>query len=84
VQLIAGHLHRRRDDIDATVLAGTSPHRQIPYPQAYLSVASAVLLGPTRKKPFLIARRKQVRASGASKSSKRGAFPSVRAEANHR
>jgi serine/threonine-protein kinase HipA len=48
------------DDIDATVLRHAVRIAKYLYPQAYLSAASAVLLGPTRDgRLFLSARRKQ-------------------------
>jgi serine/threonine-protein kinase HipA len=48
------------DDIDATVLRHAVRIAQYLYPQAYLSAASAVLLGPTPDgRLFLSARRKQ-------------------------
>jgi serine/threonine-protein kinase HipA len=60
VQLMRGIYVDADDDIDATVLKHAVRIARYLYPQAYLSAASAVLLGPTRDgRLFLSARRKQ-------------------------
>ena len=60
VQLMRGIYVDAGDDIDATVLRHAVRIAKYLYPQAYLSAASAVLLGPTRDgRLFLSARRKQ-------------------------
>src|ERR1700676_4576803 len=60
VQLMRGIYVDRDDDIDATVLRHAVRIAKYLYSQAYLSAASAVLLGPTRDgRLFLSARRKQ-------------------------
>ena len=60
VQLMRGIYVDADDDIDATVLRHAVRIARYLYPQAYLSAASAVLLGPTRDgRLFLSARRKQ-------------------------
>jgi serine/threonine-protein kinase HipA len=60
VQLMRGIYVDANDDIDATVLTHAVRIAKYLYPQAYLSAASAVLLGPTRDgRLFLSARRKQ-------------------------
>jgi serine/threonine-protein kinase HipA len=60
VQLMRGIYVDADDDIDATVLRHAVRIAKYLYPQAYLSAASAALLGPTRDgRLFLSARRKQ-------------------------
>jgi len=60
VQLMRGIYVDAADDIDATVLKHAVRIAQYLYPQAYLSAASATLLGPSRDgRLFLSARRKQ-------------------------
>src|SRR5271155_3363073 len=60
VQLMRGIYVDAEDDADATVLRHAVRIARYLYPQAYLSAASAVLLGPTRDgRLFLSARRKQ-------------------------
>jgi serine/threonine-protein kinase HipA len=60
VQLMRGIYIDAGDDIDATVLWHAVRIAKYLYPQAYLSAASAVLLGPTQDgRLFLSARRKQ-------------------------
>ncbi|MGA2711650.1 MAG: HipA domain-containing protein [Bryobacteraceae bacterium] len=60
IQLMRGIYVDAADDIDATVLKHAVRIAQYLYPQAYLSAASATLLGPTRDgRLFLSARRKQ-------------------------
>src|SRR5271170_2667052 len=60
VQLMRGIYVDADDDIDAAVLKHAVRIARYLYPQAYLSAASAVLLGPTRDgRLFLSARRKQ-------------------------
>jgi serine/threonine-protein kinase HipA len=60
VQLMRGIYVDADDDIDATVLKHAVRIAKYLYPQAYLSAASAALLGPTRDgRLFLSARRKQ-------------------------
>ena len=60
VQLMRGIYVDANDDIDATVLRYAVRIAKYLYPQAYLSAASAALLGPTRDgRLFLSARRKQ-------------------------
>jgi len=60
VQLMRGIYVDADDDIDATVLKHAVRVAKYLYPQAYLSAASAALLGPTRDgRLFLSARRKQ-------------------------
>ena len=60
VQLMRGIYVDAGDDIDATVLKHAVRIAKYLYPQAYLSGASAALLGPTRDgRLFLSARRKQ-------------------------
>jgi serine/threonine-protein kinase HipA len=60
VQLMRGIYVDAQDDIDATVLKHAVRIARYLYPKAYLSAASAVLLGPTRDgRLFLSARRKQ-------------------------
>jgi serine/threonine-protein kinase HipA len=60
VQLMRGSYVDASDDIDATVLKHAVRIAKYLYPQAYLSAASAILLGPTRDgRLFLSARRKQ-------------------------
>src|SRR5437764_9818331 len=60
VQLMRGIYVDKDDDIEATVLRHAVRIAKYLYPHAYLSAASAVLLGPTRDgRLFLSARRKQ-------------------------
>jgi serine/threonine-protein kinase HipA len=60
VQLMRGIYVDAGDDIDATVLKQAVRIARYLYPHAYLSAASAALLGPTRDgRLFLSARRKQ-------------------------
>ena len=60
VQLMRGIYVDPDDDIDATVLRHAVRIARYLYPRAYLSAASAALLGPTRDgRLFLSARRKQ-------------------------
>jgi len=60
VQLMRGIYVDLDDNIDATVLKHAVRIARYLYPKAYLSAASAVLLGPTRDgRLFLSARRKQ-------------------------
>jgi serine/threonine-protein kinase HipA len=60
VQLMRGIYVDPDDNIDALVLGHAVRIARYLYPQAYLSAASAVLLGPTRDgRLFLSARRKQ-------------------------
>ena len=60
VQLMRGIYVDAGDDIDATVLKHAVRIAKYLYPRAYLSAASAALLGPTRDgRLFLSARRKQ-------------------------
>jgi serine/threonine-protein kinase HipA len=60
IQLMRGVYVDSGDDIDATVLRHAVRIAQYLYPQAYLSAASALLLGPTPDgRLFLSARRKQ-------------------------
>src|ERR1700676_3041302 len=60
VQLVRGVYVDAGDDADATVLRHAVRIAKYLYPRAYLSAASAVLLGPTRDgRLFLSARRKQ-------------------------
>jgi serine/threonine-protein kinase HipA len=60
VQLMRGIYVDTDDDIDATVIRHAVRIAKYLYPQAYLSAASAVLLGPTPDgRLFLSARRKQ-------------------------
>src|SRR5258707_3481846 len=60
VQLMRGIYIDAGDDIDATVLRHAVRIAKYLYPHAYLSVASAVQLGPTQDgRLFLSARRKQ-------------------------
>src|SRR6266851_208085 len=60
VQLMRGIYVDADDDIDSTVLKHAVRIARYLYPRAYLSAASAVLLGPTRDgRLFLSARRKQ-------------------------
>lgn len=62
VQLMRGIYVNADDDIEATVLRHAVRIAKYLYPQAYLSAASAVLLGPTPDgRLFLSARRKQRR-----------------------
>ena len=58
IQLMRGIYVDATDDIDATVLKHAVRIARYLYPQAYLSAASATLLGPTRDgRLFLSARR---------------------------
>ncbi|WP_132661872.1 type II toxin-antitoxin system HipA family toxin [Rhizobium azibense] len=60
VQLMRGIYVDADDDIDATILKHAVRIAHYLYPRAYLSAASAVLLGPTRDgRLFLSGRRKQ-------------------------
>ncbi len=60
VQLMRGIYVDAGDDIDATVLKHAVRIAKYRYPKAYLSAASAALLGPTLDgRLFLSARRKQ-------------------------
>jgi serine/threonine-protein kinase HipA len=60
IQLMRGIYVDAADDVDAVVLKHAVRIAKYLYPQAYLSAASAVLLGPTRDgRLFLSARRKQ-------------------------
>jgi serine/threonine-protein kinase HipA len=60
VQLMRGIYVDAADDIDATILRHAIRIAKYLYPQAYLSAASAVVLGPIRGgRLFLSARRKQ-------------------------
>jgi serine/threonine-protein kinase HipA len=60
VQLMRGIYVDADDDIDATVLKHAVRIAHYLYPRAYLSAASAALLGPTRDgRLFLSGRRKQ-------------------------
>jgi len=60
VQLMRGIYVDANDDVEATVLRHAVRIAKYLYPQAYLSAASAVLLGPTPDgRLFLSARRKQ-------------------------
>jgi len=60
VHLMRGIYSDAGDDIDATVLRHAVRIAKYLYPQAYLSAASAVLLGPTQDgRLFLSARRRQ-------------------------
>ncbi|MCU1325915.1 MAG: HipA-like [Bryobacterales bacterium] len=60
IQLMRGIYVDATDDVDATVLKHAVRIARYLYPQAYLSGASAALLGPTRDgRLFLSARRKQ-------------------------
>jgi len=60
VQLMRGIYVDADDDIDSTVLKHAVRIARYLYPRAYLSAASAALLGPTRDgRLFLSARRKQ-------------------------
>src|SRR5882762_1972634 len=60
VQLVRGIYVDAGDDIDATVLTHAVRIAKYLYPNAYLSAASAVLLGPTRDgRLFLSGRRIQ-------------------------
>ena len=60
VQLVRGVYVDAGDDADATVLRHAVRIAKYLYPRAYLSAASAVLLGPTRDgRLFLSGRRKQ-------------------------
>ena len=60
VQLMRGIYVDVEDDIDATVLQHAVRIAKYLYPKAYLSAASATLLGPTRDgRLFISARRKQ-------------------------
>lgn len=60
IQLMRGIYVDPDDDIDATVLRHAVRIAKYLYPRAYLSAASAALLGPTRDgRLFLSARRKQ-------------------------
>ncbi|MGB5086656.1 MAG: HipA domain-containing protein [Methylocystis silviterrae] len=60
VQLMRGIYVDADDDIDTVVLKHAVRIAKYLYPQAYLSAASAILLGPTRDgRLFLSARRKQ-------------------------
>jgi len=60
VQIMRGIYVDAGDDVDATVLRHAVRIAQYLYPQAYLSAASAALLGPTQDgRLFLSARRKQ-------------------------
>src|SRR5881409_3662959 len=60
VQLMRGIYVDADDDVDATVLKHAVRIAKYLYPRAYLSAASAALLGPTRDaRLFLSARRKQ-------------------------
>ena len=60
VQLMRGIYVDPDDDIDATILRHAVRIAKYLYPRAYLSAASAALLGPTRDgRLFLSARRKQ-------------------------
>ena len=60
VRIMRGIYVDAEDDVDATVLKHAVRIAKYLYPQAYLSAASAVLLGPTRDgRLFLSARRKQ-------------------------
>jgi serine/threonine-protein kinase HipA len=60
IQLMRGIYVDADDDIEATVLRHAVRIAKYLYPQAYLSAASAVLLGPTSDgRLFLSARRKQ-------------------------
>ncbi len=60
VQLMRGIYVDPDDDVDATVLEHAVRIARYLYPNAYLSAASSVLLGPTRDgRLFLSARRKQ-------------------------
>src|SRR5258708_21074794 len=60
IQLMRGIYVDSADDVDATVLKHAVRIARYLYPQAYLSGASAILLGPTRDgRLFLSARRKQ-------------------------
>jgi serine/threonine-protein kinase HipA len=62
VQLMRGIYADAGDDLDATVLTHAVRIAKYLYPNAYLSAASAVLLGPTRDgRLFLSGRRKQRR-----------------------
>ena len=60
VRLMRGIYVDANDDVDATITRHTVRIAKYLYPQAYLSAASATLLGPTRDgRLFLSARRKQ-------------------------
>lgn len=60
VQLMRGIYVGAADDIDATVLKHAVRIAKYLYPNAYLSAASAILLGPTRDgRLFLSGRRSQ-------------------------
>src|ERR1700751_2597829 len=60
IQLMRGIYVDADDDIEATVLRHAIRIAKYLYPQAYLSAASAALLGPTRDgRLFISARRKQ-------------------------
>jgi serine/threonine-protein kinase HipA len=60
IQLMRGIYVDADDDIDATVMKHAVRIAKYLYPQAYLSAASAALLGPTRDgRLFLSARRRQ-------------------------
>src|SRR6266851_8680804 len=60
VQLMRGIYVDADDDIDSTVLKHAVRIARYLYPRAYLSAASAALLGPTRDgRLFLSGRRKQ-------------------------
>jgi serine/threonine-protein kinase HipA len=60
VQLMRGIYVDAEDDVDATVLRHAVRIAKYLYPRAYLSAASATLLGPTRDgRLFISARRKQ-------------------------
>ena len=60
VQLVRGVYVDAGDDVDATVIKHAVRIAKYLYPRAYLSAASAVLLGPTRDgQLFLSGRRKQ-------------------------
>jgi len=60
LQLMRGIYVDATDDIDSTVIRHAVRIAKYLYPRAYLSAASAVLLGPTRDgRLFLSARRKQ-------------------------
>src|SRR4030095_3219353 len=60
VQLMRRIYVDAEDDVDATVLRHAVRSAKVLYPRAYLSAASATLLGPTRDgRLFISARRKQ-------------------------
>src|SRR5437868_8719709 len=82
VQLMRGIYVDADDDVDATVLGHAVRIARYLYPQAYLSAASATLLGPTRDgRLFISARRKQrtrIRALEIIQTKRRNIHPSVR------